>query len=381
MRKTLRFWALAAVVACAATVGGCAAKTESLLPTGQLADNQLTVFWKAQLHLNERPRETVSHLYRTGNRIFAMTSANRLLAVDAFSGHFLWSVDLGSPELTPTDVYQVGHVVFVCLFDRLYGFSVEDGSRVLNRELKRAPSTRPVVSTEYVYFGTHQGWLDALALFAAGSSWNHLTHTGIIAAPVYDASRVYYANADGRVFASVASRREPVWTYQTNGAVVADLKLTGQGLVLVASRDYVLYALNPITGDVAWMATTGDPLETTPQVIGGRVYVVKRGGTLMAFEEVAGQTLWTAEGIDRTIAASPMTLFVLRDDGTIAALSTSKGEEQCRLDPGDVALVATNDIDGQLFVASRDGRIMAIREAKVKYNDPASGEDASTEAE
>ena len=145
----------------------------------------------------------------------------------------------------------------------------------------------------------------------------------------------------------------------------------------MASRDYVLYALNPITGDVAWMATTGDPLETAPQAIGGRVYVVKKGGTLMAFEEVTGRPLWTAEGIDRTIAASPMTLFVLREDGTIAALSTSKGEEKCRLDPGDVTLVATNDIDGQLFVASRDGRIMAIREAKVKYNDPASGTAAS----
>ena len=380
MTKTLAFWTLAAVAMWSATLGGCAAKPQPmLLPAAQLAENQLTVFWKASLQLNERTRETVRCLYRTPNRIIAMTSDNRLLALDAFSGRFVWSAELGSPDLEPTGLDQVGQAVFVGLLDKLFIFSAEDGSLVARRDLKRAPSTRPVVSPEYVYYGTHQGWLQALAMFAGRDSWQRLTHASITAAPVFDAERLYFANTDGRVFAASAVSREPAWEFQTNAAVVADLKLTGQGLVLVASRDYVLYALNPVTGEVAWMATTGDPLEKAPQVRGGRVFVVKRDGALMAFEEVTGARLWTAEGVDRTLCAGPTTLFVLRPSGTISALSVASGQEKYRLGPGLVTVVATNDIDGQLFIADRHGRVEAVHEAKVRYYLPAGS--AAPEAE
>jgi outer membrane protein assembly factor BamB len=200
-----------------------------------------------------------------------------------------------------------------------------------------------------------------------GASWNRQTMASIVAAPVFDESHVYFANTDGRVFASSYRARRTDWDFRTSGAVVADLKLTAGGLLLVASRDYSLYALNAASGLVAWRTLMGDPLEKTPRPVGDRVYVIKKGGDLLALDERTGQTVWTAKGLEEFVAASPETLFMLSRGGRIAALSPADGSIKYTLGLGRLKLVAVNEIDGQLFLASSDGHVVALREVKVEY--------------
>lgn len=367
-------WALAALAGCVVMVGGCASRDYGgpPLPTQQLTDNQMTVFWCNKLPLNKPTGEKVLHLYRQEGRLYAVTSDNNLMALDAFSGHYLWWAKLGPKGLIPSPVCQVGKVVFISVLDTMLGFNVDDGRQVFLRELKRAPSTRPVANTEYIYYGTNSGWFDAASLYDIGGNWNRLTHAAIVAAPTFDGSNVYFANTDGRVFASRWGKRLNDWEFQTNGAVVADLARTSQGFILVASRDYILYAFNPITGDTAWTSTTGDPLEKPPHVAAGHVYIIKKNNVLLAIDERNGQTLWTAEGMDRFIAASAQTVFVQSTRGDIVALSATGGDVKCRLDRGSVTLVAVNDSDGQLFLGNAAGEVAAIRETTVKYRDPGS---------
>lgn len=370
--KTVTVWTLVTLAACVGTFPGCTSQRGDSIPLSEMARSELKAFWQTSLRLNEETHEKVAHLYREPGRIYAVTTDNRLLAVDAFSGHYLWSAQLPAEGLTASAVCQVGRVVFIAVLDELYGFSAMDGQRVLKKELKGAPTARPVVNGDYVYYGTHEGWFRAAGLFGLEGNWDRLTHAGLAAAPTFDVNNVYFANTDGGVYASVASKRLILWEYQTGGAVVADLKRTGQGLVLVASRDYVLHALNPVTGQPAWLATAGDPLEKTPHVAGGRVYVVKKGGELLALDETTGRTLWSADDIDEVIAASELTVFAKSRLGNVVVLSQSDGSVRYRLDPEDLALAAVNEVDGQLFVGSPKGEIVAIRETRVTYNDPVS---------
>ena len=114
-----RLWTLAALAACAAALAGCAGKAPDAvtLPMDESVKSELKVFWQTKVQLDKKTREKVLELYREPGRIYALTSTNRLLAVDAFSGHYLWAVDLADRKLTPSAPVQVGNVVFVSVLN------------------------------------------------------------------------------------------------------------------------------------------------------------------------------------------------------------------------------------------------------------------------
>jgi outer membrane protein assembly factor BamB len=372
--KTHAFCTLTALAVCAAIIGGCAPPQPSaLLNEAELAAGDLELFWRAELPLDEKTDERVVRISYEPGFVYALTTDNRLLALDAFSGHFRWSAEIGRKSVPPSAIRQHGQVVFVAVLTDLLGFRTDDGSKILERTLDRAPSTPLAVHGEYLYYGTHDGWFEAINLLDSSRDWNRLTHAGFTAAPAFDGSKVYFANNAGQVFASNYSRRETLWTYEVNGAVVADVKRSGQGLILVASRDYVLYALNPITGQHAWMNITGDPLEQTPLVGGGQIYIIKKGDQLLTIDESDGQTQWAADGIEAPVAVSPLTLFARCACGRMAGFSVAGGRKKFALDTGRLCLAARNEIDGQVFLAGAAGNVVALRETKVDYRLPAAG--------
>jgi outer membrane protein assembly factor BamB len=362
-------WALVALVGGAMVLGGCGPKADALT-LSELVATDLEARWTIKVNLDEDTDETVEKLYYEPGRVYAVTSDKRLLAIDAFSGQYLWSAELGLKHLTATGVTQLGRAVFICLLDEMTILDAVDGRKVARLELKGPPTTTPLVTGPYAYYGTSGGWFQAQGLINVGSTWNKLTHSGVIAGATCDGTRVYFANANGRVYASAVGRRYILWEHQLDGSVVADLKRTSGGLIVVACRDYTLYALNPATGQTAWANTTGEPLETSPMVRDGRIYVAKKAGGLLAVDETNGKTVWDAEGIAAFVASSNLTVFSRDAADNIVGLALSDGAVKYRLDPEDLTLVATNELDGQLIVGSPDGEIALIRERRVSFSDP-----------
>lgn len=373
-------WALVALVGGATVLGGCGAKTDALT-LSDLVATDLEARWTLKVNLDDDTDETVEKLYYEPGRVYAMTSDKRLLAIDAFSGQFLWSAELGPKHLTATGVTQLGQAVFVCLLDEMTVLSAVDGRKVVKLELDDAPTTTPLVTGPYAYYGTSSGWFRARGLINAGDTWNKLTHSGVIAGATSDGTKVYFANADGRVYASTIGRRYILWERQLDGSVVADLTRTSRGLIVVACRDYTLYALNPETGQTAWANTTGEPLEASPVVRDGRIYVAKKTGGLLAVDETTGKTVWDAEGIAAFVASSNRTVFGRDAGGHIVGLASGDGAVKYRLDPEDLTLVATNDLDGQLVVGSPDGDIALIRERRVSFSDSTAQADENADDE
>ena len=371
----LTVWPVGFLVACLLSVGGCA-KPRGDVPVfsqNQLIANDMKVFWTAELPLRKEEGETLRSLYRQQGHLYAITSENRLLAIDSFSGVVKWTKPLAAAHMTTTPVAQLStQVTFVAILDQLKGFLTATGQPLPTRELKMAPSTALFVTSDFIYYGTHEGWFYGDHLTNLAMSWDRLAHSAILCAPVADAEQVYFANAEGTVFASDANQRRLHWTFQAGDAFVADLKLSGtQGLVLAASRDYSLYAINPTSGRLAWVCTVGDPLLKAPHVVNDRIYIIKENHVLLALDELAGEhPLWTVEGVDEFLAASPRAIYVLTSDQKIVALSPADGSALFAIDAGRVDLLAVNDVDGQIFAATRDGRLAAVREVKGKYDDP-----------
>jgi len=372
----LTVWTVGVLAACLVLLGGCAKPRGDIpaFPRDQLSKNDLKEFWTAELPLRTEEGETLQNLYRRQGHLYAVTSQNRLLAIDSFSGVIKWTKTLGPAHLATTPVAQLGaEVTYVAILDKLKGFITATGQPLPIRELQMAPSTALFVTPSFIYYGTHEGWVYGEHQANQAASWDRLVHSPILCAPVADGQQVYFANAEGTVFASDGNQRHILWTHQAGDAFVADLKLSGtQGLILAASRDYSLYAINPSSGRLAWVCTVGDPLLKAPHVVGDRIYIVKENQVMLAINELDGEhPLWTVEGVDEFLAASPRAIYVLTSDRKVAALSPTDGSVLFTIDAEQIDLFAINDVDGQIFGATCDGRLSAVREIKGKYDDPA----------
>ncbi|MBN1506843.1 MAG: PQQ-binding-like beta-propeller repeat protein [Sedimentisphaerales bacterium] len=372
--KKATVWTIVMVAACVLGVSGCRkpAAEQPLLSKQDLTAGDLKEFWAATLPLEKG--ETILHLYCERGNLYAVSSTNQLRCVDAFSGRIKWTVKLCDDNLTPSPVSQLGaDVAYVAVIDKLYSFLADTGQPLPPRRMNMAPSTRLFIAPPFVYFGTHEGWMVAEHVTNRAQSWDRLTHAPIISAPVAAAGKVYFANEDGEVVASDGGQRHVEWTFKARDAFEGDLKLSAtQGLVVAACRDYSVYALNPTSGHPAWICTTGDPILKAPFVYGNRIYVLTEPHVLLSLDELDGERpLWSVENVGSFLAASPRALYVLMTDGNIAALSHRDGSVLFILDGQLLDVLALNEIDGQLFVANRKGRIVAIREVKGKYDEDA----------
>jgi outer membrane protein assembly factor BamB len=372
-------WAALVAVA-AVALSGCIG-TEKTTPTADLpaikalpsvlAAQGLVLYWTSQWPLDDG--ESVARINRLPGRLYAVTNHNRVLAMDSRTGQFLWDADLGSPGLSVTPVSQMGDkMILLAVGDRLYGLDPVTGKTVLKRWLERSPSTRLVCQGDYIYFGTNEGRLEAVDVADPAKSWSRWTPAAILAAPAADASQVYVANIAGDLTANSFKNRVVRWTYPRGGrigGVNGDLSLSTGGLVLVPSRDYSLYAMNPVGGQPAWVCTTGNPITKAAHSVGDRIYFVTQTHVLFCVKEAGGEKpLWTADGINDFVAAGPSLAFVRSVDGDLLALDPETGALKFRVPTAGLNRLVTNNLDSQIFADDAAGHVICLREAKGQFD-------------
>jgi outer membrane protein assembly factor BamB len=92
------------------------------------------------------------------------------------------------------------------------------------------------------------------------------------------------ASADGRVYGLEASSGKRLWVAPTQNANYGDVVAAGK-LALVACTSGHLYALNPVTGEIAWTFEADGGLRAAPEVgPDGIIYVSSCAGTLFALK-------------------------------------------------------------------------------------------------
>ena len=82
------------------------------------------------------------------------------------------------------------------------------------------------------------------------------------------------------------------WSYTTGGPVDSSPAVAG-GTVYIGSGDGNVYALNAATGALDWSYTTGGPVDSSPAVASGTVYIVSEDGNVYALSAAAGALDWS----------------------------------------------------------------------------------------
>ncbi|MBK8002795.1 MAG: PQQ-binding-like beta-propeller repeat protein [Gemmatimonadetes bacterium] len=180
--------------------------------------------------------------------------------------------------------------------------------------------------------------------------------------------------------------REVAWRFETKGMILSSPAVAGD-LVLIASRDGVLYAVDRATGAERWRFATEGPVASSPATAGGLVFISSLDGRIYGVDLATGTRRWafatggerrfTAPGIHGAIPrtelmADPFDVFLSSPtvvDGTVYigsgdqhvyALDAATGTLRWRVRTGDVVHASPAVVDGTVYIGSWDRYLYAL---------------------
>ena len=154
-----------------------------------------------------------------------------------------------------------------------------------------------------------------------------------IISPALLGEHIYAASTNGRVSKFVASSGERVWQSQFKKVIISAGVGVGSGLVLVASDQGTVYALNQQDGETAWTVELNSEILASP-VVGSDVVVVRTGdGKVYGLGTYDGEVLWTiSRQLPRLTLRGDSRPLIVQDivfngfsDGTLVALDAKNG--------------------------------------------------------
>ena len=129
---------------------------------------------------------------------------------------------------------------------------------------------------------------------AEGTNW-------VWGTPAVDGGIVFFADADGNIFAVDEASGAVQWEQSAAGPVTSSLVVDGNKVVVASEGDGgkegqgQLLTLSKDSGDILWEARTDLPLYSTPVVSNGTIAVAIRAeNNMMSFYDIEdGSVVWT----------------------------------------------------------------------------------------
>lgn len=118
---------------------------------------------------------------------------------------------------------------------------------------------------------------------------------------------VYVPTYSGEILAYDPKKREPLWRFSDPDLAEEFKRVSvavGDKLVVAASRNKRLFALDAATGEVKWKETLRKRSDASPIIAGKSVFVAAADGRIMRFDLHTGKQTWMME-VKPSIEASP----------------------------------------------------------------------------
>lgn len=186
--------------------------------------------------------------------------------------------------------------------------------------------SRPAIVAGLVYFTSDDGYMYAVDAQSGNQAWRmdignfaeseKRENPGTIpdpngfdylqSSPIVVDGWVYVGSADGKLYALAADTGNINWIFETGQKVRATPTVDGS-ILYIGSWDGTVYALDALTGQARWQTPIGGQIQTTTLVANGLVYTASRKASVVALDAQTGEKKWEYDyGHNNWVESSPI---------------------------------------------------------------------------
>jgi outer membrane protein assembly factor BamB len=192
----------------------------------------------------------------------------------------------------------------------------------------------PVVAGDRVYIGCSDGKVYALDAASLEPVWGEPFETGgkIWSTPVIDGDTLYIGSFDKKLYALNISDGTEKWAFEAEGAIIAT-PLVYNGTVYIGSFDRKLYAIDATTGTAKWEEPfeAGSWFWAKPVVYNGIIYAPCLDHKVYALDAETGEKINEFD-LGNPISSSPVVVgnkvIVATENGIVYAVDTDSNEDR-----------------------------------------------------
>ena len=243
-------------------------------------------------------------------------------AVETQTGEARWTFETEAEIISSANVAQ-NRLLFGSYDQYLYCLSTKDGSLIWKFETEGYVHGTPAIVNGTVVISGCDSYLRLVNIADGGEQQKVGLGDYVAASPTILNNRAYAGTYGNQVLCIGLDRSaEILWQHEhpdrqfpfyASAAVTADI-------VVIGGRDKMVHALKPETGQPLWTYFAKSRVDSSPVIVGARVFFGTMGGALVALNLNSGEKVWEFV-IGASIIASPSVvagkLVIGADDGRI----------------------------------------------------------------
>ncbi len=393
------------------------AARDELLPETVLAQHGLVRPWFAQVELGQGVSR-LAHVVLYEGTLYAQSTSAMIHAIDAETGRTLWSRRIGRPDRPTMTPDANGDKLAVINGQHLYVVNRFNGATVFEAELKDVPGAGPALSSQHVYVPMVSGMVVAYPLTPAVATGAppgakkpqtpeekaKAEADRLVNGPAIEQKTPpLFCRSYGRAMVQPLVTRDNIggeytiwptdrgyvnlaridreaenaalmlkYRLNTELKIVArasylppDPKVIGDsGVVFVATRDGLVYAIVEEDGSTLWRFTAGEPIVKAPAVIDDRVYVPTELGGMYCLDSKTGKRLWWTPEVEQFVAAGKDRVYAIDRLGRLLVVNAANGAPLDAIAAEGVTTKMANTDTDRIYLVNEGGLIQCLREAE-----------------
>lgn len=316
-------------------------------------------------------REKVRNLYVAEDVLFIETVAKQIFAIDRNNGMPFWVYTTESAlDFAPT-LHQ--DRVYFLTTGVLHILDKKSGATLVKRNLDFVPCSPMGASEQLLYVGGWDNFVYALNPKTGDREWRYRIDGNVWGKPAVTEGTLFIAGTDEALYAinSQSGTTLNSWAskgrYTTRGANVTEVAYTPNSPILfAASRDYNVYSLNRVTGELRWKFESGGEVNHNPCLLKNNLYVVsdreQSDSVLYILDSETGEVKWQLENGKQLWFVGQEYDWVLQKDKKLAAVRSENGKVSQTFDLQNFDIFVSNTQDNMGYLATQDGFIFAVEE-------------------
>ncbi len=275
------------------------------------------------------------------------------------SAQLLWNYStFRMVQSSPASEY--GLVVIGSRDSQVYCFNASNGNLIWKYPIKYEVWSSPVIYGYCVYVGADDGYLYCLNIMNGLPFWRSLIGGGQVRSSPVVIEDVIYAASHNNLCALNATNGNPIWNLQNLDPIDSSPAVSNGAVFIGSGNDYV-HAFNASTGINIWKHPVRiSDSSSSPAVFNGCVYIGSYDGYIYALNASTGAQVWrfqTAGEVKSSPAVAYGCVYIGSEDNNVYCLNASTGTKIWQSSTGYWVTSSPAVAGGNVYVGSQDDNI------------------------